>query len=113
VHCGKAKEIIGSRRSIGYDKRGRLGRKTRIIDFENREFYYEPGDGLYLSTDGFFDQHGCPDTNPFGIDNFVKLITHNFPRTMNEQKTALLCNLEAYMGSEEQRDDITVMGFKF
>jgi serine phosphatase RsbU (regulator of sigma subunit) len=113
VHCGKVKEIIGSRRSIGYDKRGRLGRKTRIIDFENREFYYEPGDGLYLSTDGFFDQHGYPDTNPFGIDNFVKLITHNFPRTMNEQKTALLCNLEAYMGSEEQRDDITVMGFKF
>ncbi|BBB93517.1 SpoIIE family protein phosphatase [Methylomusa anaerophila] len=112
VHSGKIKEIPGSRRSIGYDQKSRLRKKLRIIQFENREFGYEPGDGLYLSTDGFFDQHG-ENPNPFSIDNFSKLITENFLLPMTEQRTALLQNLETYMGMEEQLDDITVMGLKF
>jgi sigma-B regulation protein RsbU (phosphoserine phosphatase) len=112
VHDGNLREIPGSRRSVGYEKKSRLGRKARSVPFENREFYYEPGDGLYLSTDGFFDQHG-ENPDPFGIDRFAELVAEYFPLAMKDQKTALLQSLEAYMGMEAQRDDITVMGLKF
>jgi serine phosphatase RsbU (regulator of sigma subunit) len=112
VHNGQITEIPGSRRSIGYEGKSRLGKKACHIDFENREVPYEVGDRLYLSTDGFFDQHGDVDTNPFGIADFVQLLLENDLLPLQEQKNILLNKLAAYMGIEKQRDDITVIGFE-
>ncbi|MDF2930112.1 SpoIIE family protein phosphatase [Anaerospora sp.] len=107
----KIKEISGSRRSIGYEARNRLGKKA-ANSFQNREITYKDGDRLYLSTDGFFDQHGENDSNPFGMDNFAQLLLENEALPLEEQKNVLMDSLHAYMGSEKQRDDITVIGFE-
>ena len=111
LHHKQMNEIAGSRRSIGYEGRSRVGKKT-AVHFQNREFSYTRGDKLYLSTDGFFDQHGELDSNPFGIDDFAQTLFENQALPMEEQKTILINKLTAYMGSEEQRDDITVIGFE-
>lgn len=111
LHNKQMNEIAGSRRSIGYEGRSRVGRKT-AVHFQNREFSYTRGDKLYLSTDGFFDQHGELDSNPFGIDDFAQTLFENQSLPMEEQKIILINKLAAYMGSEEQRDDITVIGFE-
>jgi serine phosphatase RsbU (regulator of sigma subunit) len=65
-----------------------------------------------LSTDGFFDQHGENDSNPFGMDNFAQLLLENEALPLEEQKNVLMDSLHAYMGSEKQRDDITIIGFE-
>lgn len=111
LHNSKIAEIPGSRRSVGYASKSRSGKKAPHIHFENREVDYEAGDRLYLSTDGFFDQHGSFDANPFGIDQFVKLLRENVSLTLSEQKAMLLDSLNVYMGNEKQRDDITAIGF--
>jgi serine phosphatase RsbU (regulator of sigma subunit) len=111
LHGGQITEIPGSRRSVGYESKGRPGKKSRHIHFENRVIDYEAGDRLYLSTDGFFDQHGSSDANPFGIDQFAKLLRGNASLALPEQKMMLLDSLRVYMGNEKQRDDITVIGF--
>ncbi len=108
---GKVVEIAGRPRSIGYESKRRTGRKARQVHFENIGFGYTAGDRLYLSTDGFFDQHGSADHNPFGIDYFIQALTADGRLTLREQKTSLLNRLAAYMGTEKQRDDITVIGF--
>lgn len=109
---GKIMEIPGSRRSIGYDNRRRLGKRQASIPFDNRKITYKSGDRLYLSTDGFFDQHGEADDNPFGMDDFAQLLQVNTGLPMQEQKNILLDKLTDYMGSERQLDDITVIGFR-
>ena len=110
LRAGQVTEIPGSRRSVGYATSGRLGKKTRYIHFENREIDYTTGDRFYLSTDGYFDQHGCIDANPFGISKFVQLLIANCSLPLQEQKAILLDELETYMGIEKQRDDITMIG---
>lgn len=112
LHEGRIEEIPGTRCSIGYAAKGRLGRQKRLLSFENRVISYAAGDRLYLSTDGFFDQHGSFDAHPFGIDQFAKLLRDNASLTLHEQKRLLLDSLAVYMGEEQQRDDITVLGFK-
>lgn len=108
---GKVVEIAGCPRSIGYETKRRAGKKARHVHFENIGFGYTAGDRLYLSTDGFFDQHGSTDPNPFGIDYFIQALTADSRLTLQEQKTSLLNRLAAYMGTEKQRDDIAVIGF--
>lgn len=112
LHKEKIVEIASCRRSIGYESKRRPGKKARQVHFENIKFCYEAGDRLYLSTDGFFDQHGCADTNPFGIDYFIRALTENSQLTLQEQKEILMNRLAVYMGTEKQRDDITVIGFR-
>lgn len=111
LHNKQMNEIAGSRRSIGYEGRSRPGKKA-VVHFQNREICYNPGDKFYLSSDGFFDQHGDTDSNPFGIDDFAQILLENQSLPMEEQKNILMNKLAAYMGSEKQRDDITVIGFE-
>lgn len=109
LHNGQMVEIPGSRRSVGYEITGRFGKKTRPRSFEDKEFRYEAGDRLYMSTDGFFDLQ-VTDAFPLGIDLFSQMLADNASVSMQEQKTLLLNKLAACMNNEKPLDDITVIG---
>ncbi len=111
IHNKQIAEVTGARRSIGYESKTRLGKKS-AVQFLNREIPYAAGDKLYLSTDGYFDQHGEKDPNPFGVDYFAQLLLEIELLPLEAQKNILQDRLAAYMGSEKQRDDITVIGFE-
>ncbi|MDD3268797.1 MAG: SpoIIE family protein phosphatase, partial [Syntrophomonadaceae bacterium] len=103
----EVREIKGDRQSLGY--------KTTKADYEfnNHEIDLSHTTACYLSTDGLFDQNGIANEYGFGTKRFKELIVGIHEQSMNEQKEIILNTLDRYMGSEDQRDDIALIGFKF
>lgn len=97
-------EIKGSRKSIG-------GRQKDEKSFEQRELFLEAGTILYLTTDGYVDQHNQHRTK-FGTLRFKEFIDANAHRSLLVQRELLIEELIEHMGQEEQRDDITIIGIK-
>jgi serine phosphatase RsbU (regulator of sigma subunit) len=69
------------------------------------------GDRIYLTTDGLMDQHS-PSRERFHARRFVEFLTRQGNLPMHEQKTGLEKELQAFMATENQTDDITVIGLK-
>lgn len=107
---GAINELSGCRRSIGYG--GSHRRRFRQLAFTDRTIGIEPGDRLFLSSDGFFDQHGSDNPEPFGIDQVAALLAATAGLSLQQQEAALLNGFNRYRGEERQRDDITVIGLE-
>ena len=84
----------------------------RMNHFTNHEIQLNKGDMVYILSDGFVDQFGGPHDKKFLAKNFQKLIFEMRYKTMEEQYKILTNTLVNWMGSNEQTDDITVLGFK-
>ncbi|WP_338792838.1 SpoIIE family protein phosphatase [Bernardetia sp. MNP-M8] len=96
--------ISGTRRSIGSNR-------TKGKPFENNELVLEKGTNVYLTTDGFVDQSNKKGEK-FGTPNLWQLIEQNITLKMEEQCHQIEQALDIHQGKIEQRDDITVLGFK-
>lgn len=97
--------IKGENRSIGYR------RSRNNLSFTGHSWEVEPGDCFYITTDGFLDQNGGDKDLPYGRKNFIRSIAAHSHQEMGIQGQALAAELAAYMGTEPQRADITVLGF--
>ncbi len=106
VHNGDIKVIKGNRQSIGY-KRSNLDFTFTTHDLSVRE-----GVAFYLATDGFKDQTGGQKGFSFGSRRFAKLLQKHSGQPFDQQQAALLQAFNAYQGHYEQRDDVTVVGFR-
>ncbi|HYD96322.1 MAG TPA: biofilm regulation protein phosphatase SiaA [Noviherbaspirillum sp.] len=96
--------INGARRSIG-------GRHPGAYRNEQAELL--PARTFYLTTDGFLDQAGGEKGFGFGNARFVDMLRQHAERPLDEQRAAFASTLEAYQGRHPQRDDITMMSFRF
>ena len=67
----------------------------------------------YLATDGFLDQAGGEMGYGFGNTRFARLLLGHARLPMAEQATALDLALRNYQGDYAQRDDITLLSFRF
>lgn len=65
-----------------------------------------------LVLNGYWDQNGAENNRSFGMRRFREIITQSCALKMGEQGQIFAHELEAYMQGEEQRDDITVLGFR-
>ena len=92
-----------------------------IMDsFTTYQIQTEPGDTLYMFSDGFADQFGGKKGKKFMYKPFKKLILNNQGKPMQEQKQILDDAIEAWKAFEdpytgesyEQIDDIVVVGVK-
>ena len=101
------KMLKGDRKSIGgtQQKRGN-------IEFTNQEIILRSGDIMYLSSDGIIDQNDS-ERKRFGTDNFLAMLKKYRNEPMNRQAEYFAMTLDNYRKSEEQRDDISVIGIKF
>lgn len=97
-------EIKGDRVSIG---------GKRIPSFKNQVTSWKPATTFYLTTDGLLDQAGGPKGYSFGDMRFSSLLKAQAGRPLAEQKAAFSEELAQYQGELAQRDDITVVGFRF
>jgi signal transduction histidine kinase len=99
------REIKADRQSIGY--------RTSDPDHEYPDHVLPlaEGMGFYLTTDGLIGQPGGPKRIPFGWQRCYEVLRQNCGKPFAEQKAGLLAAFNAYKGDEEQRDDITVLGF--
>lgn len=73
----------------------------------------EPGCVFYLVTDGILDQSGGDRGLPFGRGGFTAWLLDNAALPLESQEAALTRALNDYRGEKPQRDDITVLAFRF
>jgi serine phosphatase RsbU (regulator of sigma subunit) len=99
-----AHETAGSRASLA---------DRKIPTFENHVQTLDPDATYYLTTDGYLDQSGGDRGFGFGRRRFLELLTAQARRPMADQRTAFAQALADYQGSRSQRDDITVLSFRF
>ncbi len=82
------------------------------INFKEHEFKLEPGDSLYVYTDGVTEATRS-DNVLFGTDRMTESLNKNpdaDPKTMLEKVRA---DIDEFVGDAPQFDDITMLGFKY
>lgn len=87
--------------------------------FDKMESFHEikiklnPGDTIYMFSDGFMDQFGGEMSKKFGHTAFRSLINSVRNLPLNQQKQVIWTSLEKWKGeTENQTDDILVMGLR-
>jgi serine phosphatase RsbU (regulator of sigma subunit) len=94
----------GGRRSLGDRQQG---------EYANQTVDLLPSRTFYLTTDGFLDQAGGDKGFGFGNARFIDMLRQHASRPLAEQGEAFASTLAAYQGDHAQRDDITVVCFRF
>lgn len=106
AESGNIEQLKGDNKSIG----GILS----ILDkdpFTQAEVILNPGDVMYLTTDGLKDQN-APEKKRLGVQTVMDIFEKNHAQPMREQKRLLEKELDDFQSGIEQLDDITVMGLR-
>jgi serine phosphatase RsbU (regulator of sigma subunit) len=103
---GKIKELPSERFSIG----GSLEDVER--KFETKRFPITSGQHIYLSSDGYYSQFGGTNDKKFMKSRFKNLLQQIESKPMYGQKEELVTALAEWMGTNEQVDDIMVLGIE-
>ncbi|NRY59517.1 SpoIIE family protein phosphatase [Clostridium beijerinckii] len=103
---GEVKVFKPQTRGIGYrDIELKENLKNEIIQIQE-------GDIFIVTTDGFIHQNGGERKYPFGKKRLRNMIKECEFKDFESIKSKFENTMEVYKGNEEQRDDITVLGFK-
>jgi serine phosphatase RsbU (regulator of sigma subunit)/ligand-binding sensor domain-containing protein len=84
----------------------------RMKEFTNHELAIEKGDLFYFFSDGFEDQFGGPEGKKFKAKRFRELLVEISESPMKEQKEMIEKTFEKWKGSQDQVDDIVVLGVR-
>ena len=84
----------------------------RLGEYDNTDLPMS-GWTYYMATDGFLDQSGGEKNFGFGNQRFETLIKDNAALSLKEQAESFESALDQYMGEQPQRDDITLLLFRF
>ncbi|QEN04400.1 hypothetical protein EW093_06715 [Thiospirochaeta perfilievii] len=103
---GELTEYKGDRQGIGY-KRSKID-----YNYTNHEINVDPSTSFYMTTDGYLDQNGGDQDFGLGWTRYLNLIKSGYKLDMDKQKINLDTFFDDYRGLAEQRDDITLIGFK-
>ena len=82
------------------------------IPFRDVEIKVNPGDILYMTSDGYADQFGGSRNKKFRTANFEKLLLSVIPFTLEKQKEILSETFLDWKGINEQVDDVHLIGVK-
>ncbi len=80
--------------------------------FGHEEVALEPGDMLYLFSDGFADQFGGPSNTKFRTKGLAELLMSVSGLPVAEQHQAVTYTFFDWMGNYEQMDDVSLMGIR-
>lgn len=110
VYLATGDEVLkfqGDRNSIGGHN---FGKEKK---FTLHEQQMNPGDTLYLASDGYQDQFGGPDGKKLKRSGFVQLLKTISKLPAEEQHNAVIKHFEKWKGDCEQVDDVLLLGLKF
>lgn len=99
----------GDRMSIGGNV---FARPAESQVFNSVMIDAQPGDMLYLFSDGYCDQFGGPEHKKFKVRRFKNLLLNVHKLPANDQRLLLNQKLVEWMGNIEQTDDISIIGFE-
>jgi len=101
-------ELRGDRHSLGY--RRAAGAPAPV--FTNHTMALEPDHTFCLGTDGLTDQNGGELGRSFGRKRLRNLLEQGGAQPLDRLRTVLEQDLNRHQGDREQRDDITLFGFR-
>lgn len=78
--------------------------------FQTHTYAINPGDRLYLFTDGYPDQMGGEEGRKFLLARLKKLVLEHTDKPMGTQQKALEERLHEWQGKHHQTDDILFVG---
>lgn len=81
-------------------------------NFTNHSVKLQEDDAIYLFSDGFVDQFGGENRKKFKSLNFKKLLLSIQKESMEKQGQLLEDTFETWRGSNEQIDDVSVVGVR-
>ncbi|ANC91670.1 HAMP domain-containing protein [Azospirillum humicireducens] len=106
-------ELRGDRRSLGYRPAGQpAGRCGAESCFTNHSIRLRPGQTFILGTDGLTDQSGGEHGRSFGKVRLREMLRRGGTGPLDRLKSELECSLDHFQSGREQRDDITLFGFR-
>lgn len=81
--------------------------------YRDHEVPLLPGFTYYLSTDGYLDQSGGEHGFAVGNERFTRWLIEHARKPLQEQRRAFSESLATFRGHHPQRDDITILSFRF
>lgn len=89
-----------------------ISNAENIEPFTTTEITLEPGDCIYLFSDGYADQFGGNKGKKYKYSNFKNLLLEVESLEMESQKERLHSEFEKWKGDLEQIDDLCVIGLR-
>jgi len=82
------------------------------VKYTDNTIDIEKGLTLYMFSDGYYDQFGGQDGSKYMVSRFKELLAKNSSLSMDEQQTSLEKEFEDWKGSNNQVDDVLVVGVR-
>jgi serine phosphatase RsbU (regulator of sigma subunit) len=89
-----------------------IGKVDKPALYTTREVQLQPGDSIYIFTDGYADQFGGPNGKKFKYHQLVELMQSLGSLSIKDQHLKLEKVFEDWKGNLEQVDDVCVIGIK-
>lgn len=105
---GKVSTVSGVKRSIG-DTDVKITQR----EFEEVKVELKDGDMVYMTTDGCESQFGGPMNTKLKRRNMLEWFVHVYDKPLEKQKGELDALFETWKGSNEQTDDVLIIGLRF
>jgi len=105
VRKGELIELQGSKQSIGFHE--------QYISYQAHSVEIEPGDSVYLFSDGYKDQFGGLNKKKLKSTNFKNLLIECSELPINDRKEKLHSDFIQWTSGSEQVDDICILGIDF
>jgi serine phosphatase RsbU (regulator of sigma subunit) len=102
--AGQFKEVRGNKQAIGF--------QHHMEAFHTIPLYANPGDSIYLMTDGFADQFGGPNGKKYMTSKLKAKLSVLAPQPFELQKMNLEWEFNQWKGDLEQIDDVCIMAIK-
>ncbi|XOV66416.1 MAG: SpoIIE family protein phosphatase [Fluviicola sp.] len=97
-------EIKANRQPVGYYE--------NRVPFDSVDINLQKGDMLYLLTDGFGDQFGGDENKKYKTSQLKRFLLSISDLSVLDQKSAILNEFEQWKGTNEQVDDICLVGIR-
>jgi serine phosphatase RsbU (regulator of sigma subunit) len=89
-----------------------IGAYIKPEDFTNHTLDIQKDDMIYIFTDGFVDQFGGEKGKKYRLKNLLTLLTSISTKALGEQNSILKQEFNSWKGTEDQIDDVCVMGVR-
>jgi len=89
-----------------------IGIYIKPENFTNHTLDIQKDDMIYIFTDGFVDQFGGEKGKKYRLKNLLTLLTDISTKVLSDQHTILKHEFESWKGSEDQIDDVCLMGVR-
>ena len=88
-----------------------IGSLNETISFSETTISLKKNDLIFMFSDGIIDQPN-DDRDRFGTERLLKIVSKNINSSMDEMHVAIETSFNNYLETQEQRDDITLIGLK-